>query len=130
MPSTTIARTETGFSLGTNFASLDNLLSSSLSSAFVVPSGYSRIVRISFGVATDDVVESCTMLRVSGNAMTDSEQFFAGPSMNTMGTSTGAFNGTVHHEVDLSIRSGSSIELAAGATAALTAEVMVVITLA
>ena len=130
MPSTTIARTETGFSLGTSFASLDNLLGSSLSSSFVVPAGYSRIVRISFGVATDDVVESCTMLRISGNAMTDSEQHFAGPSMNTIGASVGAFNGTVHHEVDLAIRAGSSIELAAGATAALTAEVMAVITLA
>ena len=62
--------------------------------------------------------------------MQDSEQHFAGPSMNTIGSSVGAFNGTVHHEVDLAIRAGSSIELAAGATAALTAEVMAVITLA
>ena len=46
------------------------------------------------------------MLRISGNAMQDSEQHFAGPSINTMGASVGAFNGTVHHEVDLAIRAG------------------------
>lgn len=130
MPSTTIARTETALGMTTSFQSLDNLVGSSLSSAFVVPSGYSRIVKISFGVATDDVVETCCLLRISGNSMVDSEQYFAGPSMNTVGSSTGAFNGTVHHEVDLAIRSGSSIELAVAVTAAITGDTMVVITLA
>jgi len=129
MPSTTIARTETAFALGVNFTSLNNLLDASLSSSFNAPTGYSRIVKISFGVATDDVTETCCLLRVGGGGMADSEQFFAGPSINTQGTSTGAFNGTVHHEVDLAIISGRSIELAAGATTAITAEVMVVLTL-
>jgi len=62
--------------------------------------------------------------------MADSEQFFAGPSMNTVGSSTGAFNGTVHHDVDLALIAGRNIEMAVGATAAITAEVMVVLTLA
>jgi len=130
MPSTTIARTETGLSMTTAFQSLDNLVGSSLSSAFVVPSGYSRIVKISFGVATDDVVETCTILRISGNSMVDSEQYFAGPSFSTFGSSVGAVNGTVHHEVDLAIRAGSSIELAVAVTAAITGDAMAVITLA
>lgn len=130
MPSTTIARTETGLSMTTNFQSMDNLVGSSLSSAFVVPSGYSRIVKISFGVATDDVVETCCLLRISGNSMVDSEQYFAGPSFSTFASSVGAVQGTVHHEVDLAIRAGSSIELAVAVTTAITGDAMAVITLA
>jgi len=130
MASTTIARTETNFGITTSFQSIDNLLASSLSSSTNVPTGYTKIVKISFGVATDDVVESCCLLRIGGGGMADSEQFFAGPSMNTMASSTGAFNGTVHHDVDLALIAGRNIEMAVGATAAITAEVMVVLTLA
>ena len=130
MPALTIARTETGASVDTSFSALDNLLASTVSSSFVVPSGVSAIKHVQFGVATDDVTESCTMLRLSGNGMADGEQYVAGPSMNTIGTSTGAFNGTVSEDVDFKVIPGNSIELAAGATATITAEVSAVIYLA
>ena len=125
----TIARTETGATVDTSFSALDNLLASTVSSSFVVPSGVSSIKHVQFGVATDDVTESCTMLRFSGNGMADGEQYVAGPSMNTIGTSTGAFNGTVSEDVDFKVIPGNSIELSAGATTQITAELSAVISL-
>ena len=129
MPSLTIARTEAGITLGTSFAALDNLLASSVSSSFVVPTGVSAIKHIQFGVATDDATESVAMLRLSGNGMSQ-EQYMVGPAVNTIGTSTGAFNGTVSQDVDFAVTPGNSIEIAAGATATLVGEVAVVITFA
>ena len=126
----TIARTETGATVNTSFSALDNLLASTVSSSFVVPTGVSSIKHVQFGVATDDVTESCTMLRLSGNGMADGEQYVAGPSNNTIGTSTGAFNGTVSQDVDFKVIPGNSIELAAGATTSITAELSAVISLA
>ena len=50
--------------------------------------------------------------------------------MNTIGTSTGAFNGTVEHDVDFAVTPGNSLEIAMGATASITGEASVVLTLA
>ena len=62
--------------------------------------------------------------------LSQGEQFVNGPSMNTIGTSTGAFNGTVEHDVDFPVTSGNSLEIAMGATASITGEASVVLTLA
>ena len=129
MSSTTIARTETGFGVTTAFQSMDNLMASTLSSAFVIPTGYSRIAHISCGAATDDVTESCVMFRLSNNAMIDSEQYVTGPSINTIASSVGAFDGNVEHDVDFAVRPGSSLTLSVAATAAFTGDFSIIITL-
>ena len=50
--------------------------------------------------------------------------------MNTIGTSTGAFNGTVGSDVDFAVTPGNSIEIAMGATASITGDASVVLTFA
>ena len=130
MPSLTIIRTATGATINDSYSSLSANLASSLSSSFVVPSGVSAVRHVSVSVATDDVTETCTVCRLSGNAMQDGEQFVNGPGNSTIGTSTGAFNGTVEHDVDFAITPGNSLEIAMGATASITGEASVVLTLA
>ena len=130
MGSQTVIRTGTGVSMTTAYAALTGNLASTLSSSFVIPSNVSAIKHISVAVATDDVVESCSVVRLSGNALQDSgEQFVNGPSMNTMGASVGAFNGTTEHDVDFAIQSGNSLEIAIGVTAAITGEASVILTM-
>jgi len=128
--STTVSRTETGLAVTTSFQSMDNLMASTLSSSFVIPGNYSRIVHISVGAATDDVVESCVQFRLSGNSLPEGEQYVSGPSINTMGSSVGAFNGSMEHDVDFAVRPGSSLELAVAATAAFTGDFSIIVTLA
>ena len=131
MGSITICRTVTGTAIGTSFTALSAVLASTVSSSFVVPSGVSAIKHVSVGMATDDVTESATVCRLSGNALRDSgEQFVNGPSMNTMASSTGAFNGTVGTDVDFSVTPGNSIEVAMGATASITGDASVILTFA
>jgi hypothetical protein len=129
MGSQTIIRTGTGVSLTTSYAALTGNLASTLSSGIVIPQNVSAIRHISIAVATDDVVETASVVKLSGNALT-SEQYTNGPSMNTMGSSVGAFNGTVEHDVDFAVTSGNSLEIAVGVTAAITGEVSVILTLA
>ncbi len=130
MGSQTVIRTGTGVSMTTAYAALTGNLASTLSSSFVIPSNVSAIKHISVAVATDDVVETASVIRLSGNALQDSgEQFVNGPSMNTMGSSVGAFNGTTEHDVDFAIQSGNSLEIAIGVTAAITGEVSVILTM-
>lgn len=131
MGSITICRTVTATAIGTSFTALSAVLASTVSSSFVVPTGVSAIKHVSVGMATDDVTESATVCRLSGNALRDSgEQFINGPSMNTIGTSTGAFNGTVGTDVDFSVTPGNSIEVAMGATASITGDASVILTFA
>jgi len=131
MGSITICRTITGTAIGTSFTALSAVLASTVSSSFVVPTGVSAIKHVSVGMATDDVTESATVCRLSGNALRDSgEQFINGPSMNTMASSTGAFNGTVGTDVDFAVTPGNSIEVAMGATASITGDASVVLTFA
>lgn len=125
----TIIRTATGATVDTSYSAVSNNLAASLSSSFTIPTGVSAVKNVSVAVATDDVVESATVCRLSGNALSQSEQYVNGPSMNTIGTSTGAFNGTVSTDVDFPVIPGNSMEIAMGATASLVAEVSVVITL-
>ena len=131
MGSITICRTVTGTAIGTSFTALSAVLASTVSSSFVVPTGVSAIKHVSVAMATDDVTESTTLCRLSGNALRDSgEQFINGPSMNTMASSTGAFNGTVGTDVDFAVTPGNSIEVAMGATASITGDASVVLTFA
>ena len=131
MGSITICRTITGTAIGTSFTALSAVLASTVSSSFVVPTGVSAIKHVSVGMATDDVTESATVCRLSGNALRDSgEQFINGPSMNTMASSTGAFNGTVGTDVDFAVTPGNSIEVAMGATTSITGDASVVLTFA
>jgi len=131
MGSITICRTATGATVGTSYTSLSANLASTLSSSFVIPTNVSAVKHISVAVATDDATESATVCRLSGNALKDSgEQFVNGPSMNTIGSSVGAFNGTTEHDVDFTVQPGNSLEIAIGATASIGAEVSVVLTLA
>ena len=96
-----------------------------------MPTGVSAVRHISVAVATDDVTESATVCRLSGNALKDSgEQFINGPAMNTIGSSTGAFNGTTEHDVDFAVQPGNSLEVSMGATASITGEASVILTLA
>jgi len=127
---TTIALTETGATLDTSFSAMDNLLAASISSATQIPSGYSRIVNVEFSVATDDVVETCTIMQLTGGALVEGDQYILGPAMNTIGTSTGAFNGKVNQAVDIGVKAGRSVTVNLGATASITAEAAVVLTLA
>ena len=99
-----IIRTASGATINDSYSSLSANLASSLSSSFVVPSGVSAIRHVSVSVATDDVTENLYGCRLSGNAMKDGEQYVNGPGNSTIGTSTGAFNGTVEHDVDFKIR--------------------------
>ena len=131
MASITVCRTVTGTAIGTSFTALSAVLASTVSSSFVVPSGVSAIKHVSVAMATDDVTESASVCRISGNALRDSgEQFVNGPSFNTIGTSTGAFNGTMEHDVDFSVTPGNSIEVAMGATASVTGDCSVILTFA
>jgi len=129
MPSTTIARTETGFGVTTAWQAMDNLMASTLSSAFVIEGNKSRVAHISVGAATDDVTESCVMFKLSGNALPDGEQYITGPSINTIASSTGAFNGSMEHDVDFAVRPGSSLTLSVAATAGFTGEFQIIVTL-
>ena len=131
MGSITICRTVTGTAIGTSFTALSAVLASTVSSSFVVPTGVSAIKHVSVAMATDDVTESATVCRLSGNALRDSgEQFINGPSMNTIGASVGAFNGTVGTDVDFAVTPGNSVEVAMGATASITGDASVVLTFA
>ena len=130
MGSQTVIRTATATGFTTAYAALTGNLASTVSSSFVKPSNVSAIKHISISVATDDVVESVAVCRLSGNALQDSgEQFVNGPGFNTIGTSTGAFNGTMEHDVDFAVQSGNSLEIAIGVTAAITGEASVILTM-
>ena len=69
------------------------------------------------------------MFRLSNNAMIDSEQYVTGPSINTIASSVGAFDGNVEHDVDFAVQSGNSLEIAIGVTAAITGEASVILTM-
>ena len=130
MTSITVCRTVTGTAIGTSFTALSAGLASTVARAFVVPAGVSAIKHGSVAMATDDVTESASVCRISGNALRDSgEQFVNGPGFNTIGTSTGAFNGTMEHDVDFAVQSGNSLEIAIGVTAAITGEASVILTM-
>ena len=126
----TIARTETQLSATTSFQAMDNLMASTVSSSFVVPSGVSRLVSVDVGVTNDTAEESAILLRFAGNGMSDGEQYVVGAAIVPIGSSTGATSNYVSKDTDFSVISGNSIECSIAVTDAATISATVVMTFA
>jgi len=112
----TIARSETQLqTVAGTFNAMDNLMASSVSSSFVVPSGVSKLVSVDIGIAADAAEEFSSFVRLAGNGMADGEQYVVGPSCiaSAAGT-TGAM--TVSKDTDFNVISGNSIECAIATT--------------
>ncbi len=79
----TIARTESQLSATTAFQAMDNLMASTVSSSFVVPSGVSRLVSVEIATTADASEEYGALVRFAGNGMADGEQYVAGAALRT-----------------------------------------------
>ena len=112
-----VSRTESGMSLTTSFAALDNLAGASVSSSFTVPTGVSAIKSLSIALACDGAGEEfCGLVKISGNAMRDGDAVFATGGQMTMGTSTGSNQNFVQYDTDLAVQSGNSCEFSIATT--------------
>ena len=126
----TIARTETQLAATTSFQAMDNLMASTVSSSFVVPSGVSRLVSVDVGVTNDASEESAVLLRFAGNGMADGEQYVVGAALVISTTATGTASNYVSKDTDFSVISGNSIECSIAVTDAATISATVVMTFA
>jgi hypothetical protein len=126
----TIARTESQLSATTAFQAMDNLMASTVSSSFVVPSGVSRLVSVDVGVTNDTAEESAVLLRFAGNGMSDGEQYVCGAALAPIGSSTGATSNYASKDTDFNVISGNSIECSIAVTDAATISATVVMTFA
>jgi len=125
----TIARSETQLTtVAGTFTAMDNLMASTVSSSFVVPSGVSRLVSVDIGVAADGAEECASLIRLAGNGMKDSEQFVNGPAIIASAGGTSAYS--VTKNTDFNVISGNSIECAIATTDAATISATVVMTFA
>ena len=59
-----VSRTESGMSLTTSFAALDNLAGASVSSSFTVPQGVSGIKQVSISMSNDAAEETIGLLKI------------------------------------------------------------------
>ncbi len=125
----TIARTETQLTtvLGT-FSAMDNLMASTVSSSFVVPTGVSRLVSVDIGIAADGSEEFASLIRLSGNSMSDGEQYVSGPAVVASAGGTSMYS--VSKETDFNVISGNSCECAIATTDVATISATVVMTFA
>jgi len=125
----TIARTETQLTtvLGT-FSAMDNLMASTVSSSFVVPSGVSRLVSVDIGIGADAAEEFASLIRLSGNAMIEGEQYVSGPAVVAAAAGTAMYS--VSKDTEFNVISGNSIECAIATTDVATISVTVVMTFA
>jgi len=111
----TIARSETQLTtVAGTFTAMDNLMASTVSSSFVVPSGVSKLVSVDIGVAADAAEEFASFIRLAGNGMQDSEQFVNGPAITA--SAAGTTLGNTTKDTDFSVISGNSIECAIATT--------------
>jgi len=111
----TIARSETQLTtVAGTFTAMDNLMSATVSSSFVVPSGVSKLVSVDIGIAADAAEEFSSLIRLAGNGMRDSEQFVNGPSVIASAAGTSSYS--VTKDTDFSVISGNSIECAIATT--------------
>ena len=125
----TIARTETQLqTVAGTFTAMDNLMSSSISSSFVVPSGVQKLVSVDIGITADAAEEFASLIRLAGNGMRDSEQFVNGPAVIASAAGTSAYS--VTKDTDFSVISGNSIECAIATTDAALVSATVVMTFA
>ena len=123
----TIARTETQLSATTAFQAMDNLMASTVSSSFVVPSGVSRLVSVEVCSTADGSDEYGCLVRFAGNGMSDGEQYVC---CAAIGATTVGNNNYVSKDTDFNVISGNSIEMGIAVTDASTISATVVATFA
>ena len=125
-----ITRSESGMSLSTSFAALDNLGGASVSSSFTVPQGVSSIKQISISMSNDANEETIGLCKVSGNAMRDGDAVFTAAAMVVGATATGTSSNNIQYDTDLGVVSGNSVELSLAGTTAATVDAAVTVTFA
>ena len=126
----TIARTESQLSATTSFQAMDNLMASTVSSSFVVPSGVSKLVSLDVAMTADGAEECTGLIRLAGNGMCDGEQYVATSAIVNAGSATGTANNYVSKDTDFNVISGNSIEMSVAVTDASTISVAAVATFA
>jgi len=124
------SRTESGMSLTTSFAALDNLAGASVSSSFTVPQGVSAIKQVSISMSNDAAEETIGLLKISGNAMRDGDAVFTAAGMVIGATATGNASNNIQYDTDLGVVSGNSVELSLAGTTAATVDAAVTVTFA
>ena len=125
----TIARSETQLTtVAGTFSAMDNLMASTVSSSFVVPSNVSRLVSVDIGIGADAAEVFASLIRLSGNAMADGEQYVNGPAVVASSAGTSMFS--VSKETDFSVISGNSCECAIATTDVAVISATVVMTFA
>jgi len=125
----TIARTETQLTtVAGTFSAMDNLMASTVSSSFVVPTGVSRLVSVDIGIGADAAEEFASLIRLSGNSMSDGEQYVNGPAVVASAAGTSMYS--VSKETDFNVISGNSCECAIATTTIATIDATVVMTFA
>jgi len=125
-----VSRTESGMSLTTSFAALDNLAGASVSSSFTVPQGVSAIKQVSISMSNDAAEETIGLLKISGNAMRDGDAVFTAAGMVIGATATGNASNNIQYDTDLGVVSGNSVELSLAGTTAATVDAAVTVTFA
>ena len=125
-----VSRTESGMSLTTSFAALDNLGGASVSSIFTVPQGVSAIKQISISMSNDANEETIGLCKISGNAMRDGDAVFTAAAMVVGATATGTSSNNIQYDTDLGVVSGNSVELSLAGTTAATVDAAVTVTFA
>jgi len=125
-----VSRSESGMSLTTSFAALDNLAGASVSSSFTVPQGVSAIKAISISMSNDANEETIGLCKVSGNAMRDGDAVFTASAMVVGATATGNSSNNIQYDTDLGVVSGNSVELSLAGTQAATVDAAVTVTFA
>ena len=125
-----VSRTESGMSLTTSFAALDNLSGASVSSSFTVPQGVNGIKQVSISMSNDAAEETIGLLKISGNAMRDGDAVFTAAGMVIGATATGNASNNIQYDTDLGVVSGNSVELSLAGTTAATVDAAVTVTFA
>jgi len=125
-----ITRSESGMSLSTSFAALDNLAGASVSSSFTVPQGVSSIKQVSISMSNDANEETIGLCKISGNAMKNGDAVFTAAGMVVGATATGTSSNSIQYDTDLSVESGNSVELSLAGTTAATVDAAVTVTFA
>jgi len=125
-----VTRSESGMSLTTSFAALDNLAGASVSSSFTVPQGVSSIKQISISMSNDANEETIGLCKISGNAMRDGDAVFTAAAMVVGATATGTSSNNIQYDTDLGVVSGNSVELSLAGTTAATVDAAVTVTFA
>ena len=125
-----VTRSESGMSLTTSFAALDNLGGASVSSSFTVPQGVSAIKQISISMSNDANEETIGLCKISGNAMRDGDAVFTAAAMVVGATATGNTSNSIQYATDLGVVSGNSVELSLAGTQAATVDAAVTVTFA